>query len=192
MFCISLPVLRPYWRCYYGNTDAIVYVVDSADRDRLGISKAELVAMLRVRFILVCVSFFYFIVFLLCATGGRIACSLVVFANKQDLKGSMTPAGTASAVIAFGHCYVADVHLNVVSNVVCLFVRPRVQVSAGQVLRRFRTVSGLFSNIGDQGKAYSGTRLCVIFDLVLYFCCCLFCRLCDCWLCVCVGAVKSF
>ena len=39
---------RPYWRCYYANTDAIIYVVDSADRDRLAISKSELVSMLEV------------------------------------------------------------------------------------------------------------------------------------------------
>lgn len=26
-------------RCYYSNTDAIIYVVDSADKDRIGISK---------------------------------------------------------------------------------------------------------------------------------------------------------
>ena len=38
--------IRPYWRCYYTNTDAIIYVVDSADRDRVGISKQELVSML--------------------------------------------------------------------------------------------------------------------------------------------------
>lgn len=31
--------IRPYWRCYYSNTDAIIYVVDSADKDRIGISK---------------------------------------------------------------------------------------------------------------------------------------------------------
>lgn len=40
--------IRPYWRCYYSNTDAIIYVVDSADRDRIGISKEELLHMLRV------------------------------------------------------------------------------------------------------------------------------------------------
>ena len=40
--------IRPYWRCYYSNTDAIIYVVDSADRDRLAISKSELVSMLEV------------------------------------------------------------------------------------------------------------------------------------------------
>lgn len=44
--------IRPYWRCYYSNTDAIIYVVDSADRDRIGISKDELLYMLRVSWIL--------------------------------------------------------------------------------------------------------------------------------------------
>ena len=34
--------IRPYWRCYYSNTDAIIYVVDSTDKDRIGISKDEL------------------------------------------------------------------------------------------------------------------------------------------------------
>ena len=40
--------IRPYWRCYYSNTDAIIYVVDSADKERMGISKQELVSMLEV------------------------------------------------------------------------------------------------------------------------------------------------
>jgi ADP-ribosylation factor-like protein 1 len=31
--------LRPYWRSYYPNTNAIVYVIDSVDRERLEISK---------------------------------------------------------------------------------------------------------------------------------------------------------
>jgi len=44
----TLHCFRPYWRCYYSNTDAIIYVVDSADRDRIGISKDELLCMLRV------------------------------------------------------------------------------------------------------------------------------------------------
>lgn len=38
--------IRPYWRCYYANTDAIIYVIDSCDRERVGIAKKELVAML--------------------------------------------------------------------------------------------------------------------------------------------------
>ena len=41
--------IRPYWRCYYPNTDAIIFVVDSCDSDRLGIAKQELMAMLEVR-----------------------------------------------------------------------------------------------------------------------------------------------
>ena len=36
--------IRPYWRCYYQNTNAVIYVVDSADPDRIGISKQELYA----------------------------------------------------------------------------------------------------------------------------------------------------
>lgn len=41
--------IRPYWRCYYPNTDAIIFVVDSADPDRLRIAKQELWGMLEVR-----------------------------------------------------------------------------------------------------------------------------------------------
>ena len=40
--------IRPYWRCYYANTDAIIYVVDSCDKERMGVSKEELVSMLEV------------------------------------------------------------------------------------------------------------------------------------------------
>lgn len=45
-------ICRPYWRCYYSNTDAVIYVVDSSDRDRMGISKSELVAMLEVSWLI--------------------------------------------------------------------------------------------------------------------------------------------
>merc|ERR1712183_69361 len=38
--------IRPYWRCYYANTDAVIYVVDSQDVDRIDMTKDELVAML--------------------------------------------------------------------------------------------------------------------------------------------------
>jgi len=41
--------IRPYWRCYYPNTDAIIFVVDSADVERLAIAKQELCAMLEAR-----------------------------------------------------------------------------------------------------------------------------------------------
>lgn len=39
--------IRPYWRCYYANTDGIVFVVDSADLDRVANAKTELGAMLQ-------------------------------------------------------------------------------------------------------------------------------------------------
>lgn len=45
---IEFTCLRPYWKCYYANTDGIIFVVDSADIDRLMAAKAELNAMLNV------------------------------------------------------------------------------------------------------------------------------------------------
>ena len=62
--------IRPYWRCYYSNTDAVIYVVDSADRDRVGISKQELVSMLEEEELKSAI--------------------LVVLANKQDIEGAMS------------------------------------------------------------------------------------------------------
>jgi hypothetical protein len=38
----ELTSIRPYWRCYYADTKAVVYVVDSTDRERLNINKALL------------------------------------------------------------------------------------------------------------------------------------------------------
>ncbi|XP_053138735.1 ADP-ribosylation factor-like protein 1 [Hemicordylus capensis] len=68
--------IRPYWRCYYSNTDAAIYVVDSCDRDRTGISKSELVAMLEEEELKKAI--------------------LVVFANKQDMEQAMTPTEMAN------------------------------------------------------------------------------------------------
>ena len=36
------PLVAAHRRCYYQNTNAVIYVVDSADPDRMGISKQEL------------------------------------------------------------------------------------------------------------------------------------------------------
>ena len=33
--------LRPRWRHYFNNTDALIYVVDCCDRDRIGRASAE-------------------------------------------------------------------------------------------------------------------------------------------------------
>lgn len=70
--------IRPYWRCYYSNTDAIIYVVDSMDRDRIGISKHELVSMLEEEELKNAV--------------------LCVFANKQDLEGCMSVSEVANSL----------------------------------------------------------------------------------------------
>lgn len=70
--------IRPYWRCYFSNTDAIIYVVDSMDRDRIGISKSELIAMLEEDELKNAV--------------------LVIFANKQDLDGAMSVTEVANSL----------------------------------------------------------------------------------------------
>jgi len=67
--------IRPYWRCYYSNTDAIIYVVDSVDKERIGISKNELVSMLDEEELKKAI--------------------LLVFANKQDMEGAMSPTDIA-------------------------------------------------------------------------------------------------
>ncbi|KAL8275989.1 hypothetical protein Esti_000105 [Eimeria stiedai] len=37
---------RPYWRCYYPNTQALIYVVDSSDVDRISDARQELLLMI--------------------------------------------------------------------------------------------------------------------------------------------------
>lgn len=61
--------IRPYWRCYYPNTDAIIFVVDSCDSDRLSVARQELMAMLEEEELKDAI--------------------LLVFANKQDAKGAL-------------------------------------------------------------------------------------------------------
>jgi ADP-ribosylation factor-like protein 1 len=39
---------RPYWRCYFPNTQAVIYVVDSSDTERIGIAKEEFHSILEV------------------------------------------------------------------------------------------------------------------------------------------------
>lgn len=62
--------IRPYWRCYYANTDAIIYVVDSCDEERMGIARQELYAMLEEEELKDAI--------------------LLVFANKQDMEGAQS------------------------------------------------------------------------------------------------------
>eukprot|EP00055_Hartaetosiga_balthica_P008509 m.31945 g.31945 ORF g.31945 m.31945 type:complete len:182 (-) comp6347_c2_seq1:80-625(-) len=70
--------IRPYWRCYYSNTDAIIYVVDSCDTERMGISKGELVSMLEEEELRSAV--------------------LLVMANKQDLPNALSPSQVSEAL----------------------------------------------------------------------------------------------
>ncbi|XP_058776071.1 uncharacterized protein LOC131650374 [Vicia villosa] len=63
--------LRPLWRHYFNNTDGLIYVIDSLDRERIGQAKLEFQAIINDPFMLNSV--------------------ILVFANKQDLRGAMTP-----------------------------------------------------------------------------------------------------
>jgi ADP-ribosylation factor-like protein 1 len=70
--------IRPYWRCYYENATAVIYVVDSSDHERLGISKDELMAMLN--------------------EDELKDAAFLVFANKQDLPDALTEAQVSEAL----------------------------------------------------------------------------------------------
>ncbi|KAK3785956.1 hypothetical protein RRG08_038161 [Elysia crispata] len=63
--------IRPLYRHYYSNTQGFVYVIDSADRDRLDIALDELVRY----------------VYLEEESAGTV---VMVLANKQDIPGAMT------------------------------------------------------------------------------------------------------
>lgn len=63
--------LRPYWRNYFERTDALVWVVDSADARRLADTARELRTLL--------------------AEERLAGASLLVLANKQDVAGALSP-----------------------------------------------------------------------------------------------------
>ncbi|TFY78635.1 hypothetical protein EWM64_g5377 [Hericium alpestre] len=63
--------IRPYWRCYFPNTSAIIYVIDSSDHDRLQTSRSELLTML--------------------SEDELAGVPLLVFCNKQDVAGALKP-----------------------------------------------------------------------------------------------------
>ena len=63
--------IRPLWRHYYTGTQGLIYVVDSRDRTRMAEAREELHRILSDREMRNCV--------------------LLVFANKQDLAGAMSP-----------------------------------------------------------------------------------------------------
>ncbi|KAF6762573.1 small monomeric GTPase [Ephemerocybe angulata] len=63
--------IRPYWRCYFPNTSAIIYVIDSSDHARLTTSRTELLTML--------------------SEDELKGVPLLVFCNKQDVQGALKP-----------------------------------------------------------------------------------------------------
>jgi len=73
--------IRPYWRCYYQNTNAVIYVIDSADSERMSISKQELLSMLE--------------------EDELKDAALMVFANKQDLPNAL-PADAIAEKLGLG------------------------------------------------------------------------------------------
>lgn len=62
--------IRPYWRCYYPNTQAIIYVVDSSDTERVSTSRQEFHAILEEEELK--------------------DAAILVYANKQDLPGALS------------------------------------------------------------------------------------------------------
>ncbi|KAK9099949.1 hypothetical protein Scep_023379 [Stephania cephalantha] len=70
--------IRPYWRCYFPNTQAIIYVVDSSDTDRLVTAKDEFHAILEEE-----------------ELKGAV---VLIFANKQDLPGALDDAAVTEAL----------------------------------------------------------------------------------------------
>ncbi len=67
--------IRVLWRHYYQNADALIFVVDSTDGDRMEEAAEEIQQ-------------------LLCAEELQ-KCSLLVMANKQDLRGALAPSEVA-------------------------------------------------------------------------------------------------
>ncbi|BBN06877.1 ADP-ribosylation factor-like protein 2 [Marchantia polymorpha subsp. ruderalis] len=70
--------LRSYWRNYYEQTDGMVWVVDSSDIRRLQDCREELHGLLQEEKLM--------------------GASLLIFANKQDLKGSLSPEDIAKVL----------------------------------------------------------------------------------------------
>ena len=63
--------IRSLWKYYFKNTDGLIYVVDSNDRNRINESSEELTKLLKEEELK--------------------DCPILIFANKQDLNGALTP-----------------------------------------------------------------------------------------------------
>ena len=70
--------LRPLWRHYYENTNGIIFVVDSCDHARMHLAKEEIHKMME--------------------EPALEKAKIVIFANKQDMRGAMTGSEIAEAL----------------------------------------------------------------------------------------------
>ena len=52
--------IRPYWKCYYPKTNAVVFVIDSSDKERIDIAKQELFLTDEIKYYI----FFYLLLYL--------------------------------------------------------------------------------------------------------------------------------
>lgn len=75
--------IRALWRYYYQNTHAIIYVIDSNDRDRLETAREELCKLLN--------------------QDELRDAALLVFANKQDLPNAMTATEITNKLGLYSH-----------------------------------------------------------------------------------------
>jgi len=112
--------IRPYWRNYFDQTDALVYVIDSADRRRVEETGIELAQLLEEEKLS--------------------AVPVLIFANKQDLMNAMTPEEVIDHLLPRG----VDVGFELVPSaerLTCLTCSPRLLASCfvvaiGKDLRR--------------------------------------------------------
>lgn len=61
--------IRPYWRCYFAQTNVIIFVVDSSDRERIDIARRELHTII--------------------SEEELTRTKVLILANKQDIEGCM-------------------------------------------------------------------------------------------------------
>lgn len=70
--------LRPLWKHYFNNTDALIYVVDSLDRERVTRAANEFSTIV--------------------SDPLMRNSAILIFANKQDMKGALSPAEVCEAL----------------------------------------------------------------------------------------------
>lgn len=82
--------IRPFWRCYFLKTSALIFVIDSTDAERIEIAKEELALVL--------------------AEEGLEKVTLTVLANKQDLPNALSTEAISEAL---GLCDIKDRKWNI-------------------------------------------------------------------------------